>query len=265
MHTARNRVYQESAVRTVVKCQGAVLLSLALAACGVPAPKPPAVPPVPAAPPVPAVPGPAAPAGRTPANAAPAPGTRYRIDPARSELRVLVYRAGPMASLGHNHVVSTHSLQGWAVFDGDPAAAAFALTAPVGDFVIDDPTLRAEEGADFAEEVGDEARSGTLHNMLGPAVLNAANFAALKITSVSVSAAAGRLRARVALDVAGHASTVIVPFVLEVSPRRLAASGELSLSQSSIGLTPFSVFLGALKVRDELEVKFKFVAVAGGA
>ena len=178
---------------------------------------------------------------------------------------MLVYRAGPMASLGHNHVVSTRSLQGWAVFDGDPAAAAFALTAPVGDFVIDDPTLRAEEGADFAEEVGGEARSGTLHNMLGPEVLNAANFSALKITSVSVSAGAGRLRARVALEVAGHASTVVVPFVLEVSPRRLAASGELSLSQSSIGLTPLSVFLGALKVRDELEVKFKFVAVAGGA
>jgi hypothetical protein len=219
-----------------------------LAACGVPAPKPPA-----------------APAGRAPGNAAPAAGTRYRIDPTQSELRVLVYRAGPMAALGHNHVVSTHSLHGWAVFDGDAATAAFALTAPVGDFVVDDPTLRAQEGADFAEEVGDEARSGTLHNMLGPAVLNAAHFSVLKITGVSVSAAAGRLRARVALDVAGHASTIVVPFVLDVSPRRLAASGELSLSQSSIGLTPFSVFLGTLKVQDELEVKFKFVAVSGGA
>jgi hypothetical protein len=256
VHTARNRVYQESAVRTVVKRQSAVLLSLALAACGVPAPKPPAAP---------TAPGPAAPAGRAPGHTAPAAGTRYRIDPAQSELRVLVYRAGPMASLGHNHVVSTHSVQGWAVFDGDAAAAAFALTAPVGDFVVDDPRLRAEEGADFAEEVGDEARSGTLHNMLGPAVLNAANFPALEIKSVSVSAAAGRLRARVVFDVAGHASTIVVPFVLDVSPRRVAASGELSLSQSSIGLTPFSVFLGALKVQDELKVKFKFVAVSGGA
>jgi hypothetical protein len=35
------------------------------------------------------------------------------------------------------------------------------------------------------------------------------------------------------------------------------------VTQSSIGLTPFSVFLGALKVRDDLRVKFKFVALAG--
>jgi hypothetical protein len=246
VHTAPNRVYQESAVRIVVKRPGAVILSLALAACGAPQPKPPAAPaPV-------AIPTPPA-------------GARYRIDPAQSELRVLVYRAGPMASLGHNHVISTHSLQGWAVFGGDAAGAAFALTAPVADFVVDDPALRAEEGAEFAEGVNDEARSGTLHNMLGPAVLNAGDFSALKITSVSVSAAGGSLRARVAVDVAGHESTILVPFVLDAAPRRLAASGELTVSQSSLGLTPFSVFLGALRVQDDLRVKFKFVAVSGGA
>jgi hypothetical protein len=30
-------------------------------------------------------------------------------------------------------------------------------------------------------------------------------------------------------------------------------------------LTPFSIFLGALKVQDELRVKFRFVAVSPGA
>lgn len=243
-------------MRIVVKRQGAVILSLALAACAAPPPRPPA-------PPAPV--GPAAPAAGAPENTAPPyAGTRYRIDPSQSELRVLVYRAGPMASLGHNHVISTRSLHGWAVFGGDAAAAAFALTAPVADFVVDDPTLRAEAGADFAEEVNDEARSGTLHNMMGPAVLNAANFSALKITSVSVSGARGALRARVALEVAGHESMLAVPFALHASPHRLAASGEFSVSQSSIGLMPFSIFLGALKVQDELKVKFKFVAVPAG-
>jgi hypothetical protein len=99
--------------------------------------------------------------------------------------------------------------------------------------------------------------------MLGPAVLNAADFPALTISSVSVTATAGAFQARVALEVAGHASALVVPFMLEVSPRRLVAHGELTLRQSSIGLAPFSVFLGALKVQDELRVKFKFVAVRG--
>ncbi len=176
---------------------------------------------------------------------------------------MLVYRAGPMASLGHNHVISTHELQGWATFNGAASDAAFALTLPVAAFVIDDPRVRNEEGGDFAEDVTDEARSGTAHNMLGPAVLNAADFPALTISSVSVTATAGAFQARVALEVAGHASALVVPFMLEVSPRRLVAHGELTLRQSSIGLAPFSVFLGALKVQDELRVKFKFVAVRG--
>jgi hypothetical protein len=97
--------------------------------------------------------------------------------------------------------------------------------------------------------------------MFGPAVLNAADFPSLTIRSVAVAASSGSFEARVALEVAGHASTLVVPFMLETSPLRLVAQGELALRQSSIGLTPFSVFLGALKVQDELRVKFKFVAV----
>jgi hypothetical protein len=199
----------------------------------------------------------------TPGQARPPGESLYRIDPAQSELRVLVYRAGPMASLGHNHVISCHSLQGWATFGGDASSAAFALSIPVTAFVIDDPTLRTQEGSDFAEDVTDEARAGTLHNMLGPAVLNAAGFPALTIRSVAVAAEGGSLQARVALEVGGHGSTLVVPFVLDASPGRLMVRGELTVTQSSIGLTPFSVFLGALKVRDDLRVKFKFVALAG--
>ena len=33
------------------------------------------------------------------------PGRVYRIDERQSELRILVYRAGPLARLGHNHVM----------------------------------------------------------------------------------------------------------------------------------------------------------------
>jgi hypothetical protein len=240
-------------MRTGVKRQGTVLLCLMVAACGAPPPKPsgPA--------------GESQPAATTRSVTTPVAGDRYRIDPDQSELRVLVYRAGAMASLGHNHVISTHGLQGWVTFDGNASAAAFVLTVPVADFVIDDPRRRMEEGADFADSVTDEARSGTAHNMLGPAVLNAADFPVLTIRSVSMTAGTGSLQARVALEVAGHASTLLVPFTLETSPQRLVGHGELALRQSSIGLTPFSVFLGALKVQDELRVKFKLVALRGGA
>ena len=46
----------------------------------------------------------------------PAPGA-YRIDSSKSELRVLVYRAGPLASLGHNHVMVNRAVEGAVVLD----------------------------------------------------------------------------------------------------------------------------------------------------
>ena len=39
-------------------------------------------------------------------------GKAYRVDENQSELRVLVYRAGAMARLGHNHVLVNRALCG---------------------------------------------------------------------------------------------------------------------------------------------------------
>jgi hypothetical protein len=186
----------------------------------------------------------------------------YRIDPQASELRILVYRAGVMALLGHNHVIVNRALEGSASFAGTISSAAFSLTVPVEGFVVDDPEPRREEGPDFAEETPPEAKSGTLHNMLSPALLDAANYPAITLRSVSLTQSSGAIEATVALSVAGHESRLVVPFHLDTSPGRLSASGELTVRQSAIGLTPFSVFLGALKVQDELRVKFKIVATA---
>jgi hypothetical protein len=191
------------------------------------------------------------------------PGANYRIDPALSELRLLVYRAGVMASLGHNHVIVNRNVDGWVSFAGDPARAAFTLSVPANGFVVDEAAARREEGEDFSEETPEDAKAGTLHNMLGPAVLDAAAHPSIELRSVSIRASGGAFEATVEVSVAGHESKLIVPFGLETSGGRLRASGALRLRQSALGLTPFSVMLGALKVQDELELKFRLVAVAG--
>jgi hypothetical protein len=40
----------------------------------------------------------------------------------------------------------------------------------------------------------------------------------------------------------------------------LTASGEFALKQTDLGLTPYSVMLGALRVADEMKVRFSIVA-----
>ena len=281
---------------------GAVLL---LAACGAPKPR--------------EVPARAAPEAAAPAEPPPGAGI-YRIDAAQSELRLLVYRAGAMARFGHNHVIVNRAVGGWVKFTGDASKASFSLSVPVADFVIDEAQTRGEEGSDFSEEVADDARSGTRHNMLSAGLLNGEDFPSITLTSVAVSptvapaggyaigtAAAGAQAAgpqavgaqtvgaqavgaqapgaqapgaqatgaqaaglpaavtftvTMVVRVAGHASTLVVPFMLETSSGRVSASGSVALRQTALGLVPFSVMLGALQVQDELTVKFRLVAVS---
>jgi hypothetical protein len=239
------------------------VLCLLLTACGAPPSRAPATAAQPAAG-APASGAAGAGAAGTPARGTSAPpGAGYRIDPAHSELRLLVYRTGVMASLGHNHVIVNRSLGGWVSFAGDPVNAAFALSVPASGFVVDEAAARLEEGADFAEETPEDAKTGTLRNMQGPAMLDAAAHPAIELRSVSIRPSGGGFEATVAVSVAGHESELTVPFTLDVDGGRLRANGAMRLRQSALGLTPFSVMLGALKVQDELELKFRLVAVAG--
>jgi YceI-like domain len=226
----------------VWKSCGATSLGLLLIGCGVPKPHE-------------ATP-------RAPPTAPPAHGMRYRIDPAQSELRVLVYRAGIMASLGHNHVIVNRALSGWVAVGGQPSAAVFALTVPVADFVVDDAEARRAEGADFSEPVSDDAKSGTAHNMLGPAVLDAGAHPAVTVRSLTVAQTRGGFEATVAIEAAGHESQLAVPFTLDRSSGRLSATGVLTVRQSALGLTPLSILLGALRVEDAIGLKFKLVGIA---
>jgi polyisoprenoid-binding protein YceI len=251
------------------KHTGIAALALLVTACGVPQPRSPTSQPpggsgaamtagsvgVPTAPPI----GAATPTGE---GSALPPAGEYRIDPARSELRLLVYRAGPLANLGHNHVMVNRALGGAVSVRRDLADCSITLTVPVGAFVVDDAALRREEGADFAGDVPDEAKLGTLHNMLSAALLNADAHPTLSLRSTAIAAAGGVLRASFAVSIAGHEAAISVPFELKALPHAVSASGSIELRQTGLGLTPYSLMLGALQVQDLMRVKFSIVAVA---
>jgi hypothetical protein len=252
----------------VFKIPVIVALGVLAAACGTSQPR--HLPPQPAAP-----------------SAAPpeaVQGNAYRIDATQSELRVLVYRAGPLAHFGHNHVMVNRSLRGEVSVAADVAATSFRLIVPVDRFSVDDEEARHEEGADFSNEVPDDAKAGTRANMLGAAVLDAAGFPEITVTGVSFQGspsdysalahqrslpASGapepgrQLIATVAVKVAGHESRIDVPATLFADRAGIAATGVVEVRQSALGLTPYSLMLGALQVQDALVIKFKIVATAG--
>jgi hypothetical protein len=192
------------------------------------------------------------------------PGKKYRIDESRSELRILVYRGGPLARLGHNHVMVNRSLRGAVTLADAPAESAFRLAIPVAGFVVDDPQARLEEGSDFDSDVSEEAKAGTLQNMRSPAVLDAEDFPLITVESAGLSVPPGgadSMAATVTISVAGHDSTIHVPFTVQRDSNQLSAAGSSQIRQSALGLTPYSLMLGALQVQDAITIKFKIVAV----
>jgi hypothetical protein len=218
----------------------AAVLILSLAACAAPRPRPPA----------PQVPTAAA------LTSLPAPG-EYKIDSGNSELRLLVYRAGPLSNLGHNHVMVNRELTGIVQIGDSISASSFSLSVPVDAFVVDDAQSRQEEGGDFPGDIPQEAKAGTRRNMLSAAVLNGAQFPQITVKSVALTGTLDALSADMEIGAAGHSSRISAPLNLQGDAHHVTAIGSIELRQTAVGLTPYSLLGGALQVQDAMQLRFK--------
>src|SRR6202789_2317241 len=172
VQTALDVVYQDSGALLVFKSIKLGMVALLLAACTAPGPRH-ATPQNPGEPPA----------------APPSHGKVYRIDESRSELRILVYRAGPLAHLGHNHVIVNRSMHGICDLAETAQETESSREVPPAAFVVDDAQARSEEGPDSAVAVPDDAKSGTLHNMLSTSLLDADEFPMITIKSIAIAIA----------------------------------------------------------------------------
>lgn len=185
----------------------------------------------------------------------------YDVDGAASEVLLFLGRDGPMAALGHSHVIAVRGLQGRVLWQDDVARSRFALEFAASGLSVDEPALRQQAGGEFAGELDQAARDGTRANMLGAQVLQAAEFPVIRLRSSRVERLdAGTLRVQTAMTIRGRESTIPVPVRWQRNGAELVASGEFAVLQTALGLTPHSAALGALRVADEMKIRFRIVA-----
>lgn len=202
------------------------------------------------------------PAERPPAANAivPRPAQVLQVDGAASLLTIQVYRGGPMAKAGHNHVIASHALAGTVQLAEPLRDSHVALRLPVASLTVDEPELRARAGADFAAAVPASARDGTHGNLLSAKLLDAAQFPEILLESTTATPTPEGLRLTVEARVRGQRSSFELPVRLQHEGATLVASGALELRQSQLGLVPFSVMMGALQVQDAMRLEFRIVA-----
>jgi hypothetical protein len=258
------RVREQSKIPLLGTVLLAVFLAGSLAGCPTPPRKAP----------------PATPAGTNEAAPFPKPehlGRPYDVAANESLLTIRVYRGGPLAKAGHNHVIASHALRGSLYVPVDLAQSSFEIRMPVIELTVDESGLRADEHSDdFPPDVPDSAKEGTRHNMLSPALLDGDEYPDIVLRSESLErdsgAAAGastapvgpdaRWLAHIQVTVRDKTNTFVVPVHLEQHADVIEVSGEFPLKQSELGLTPFSALLGALQVIDEMKIRFHIVAHA---
>ena len=197
-----------------------------------------------------------------PATTRAAGAVAWPVDPERTVVTVIVRRAGPLARLGHDHVITSADERGTVWLGASPAESAFELHLPVERFEVDLPEARAAAGAEFAAAVPDEARAGTRRNLLRPEVLDATGFPLIELRSIAATGAWAQPVIRVAVTLRGATREFEMPVVVERAADVLVAHGELRFNQSDFAITPFSVAGGAIQVADALEVRFRIVAHA---
>lgn len=187
----------------------------------------------------------------------------YEIDPGASLAAVYVYRAGALSRIGHDHVVAARDIEGFVRLQersGGRIDVEADLYAALGDLTVDEPELRVEAGFDSRPSAEDI--EGTRGNMLQS--LDAGNF---PFVAIAVSARLPRLPddptdvdAEVRVRLHGVTRSYPVPVTVRVARDRLYAAGEFSIEQSDFRIRPFSVFGGALRVRDQLDIRFDIAA-----
>jgi polyisoprenoid-binding protein YceI len=159
-----------------------------------------------------------------------APGI-HRLGPENASLRVQTYREGMAAKVGHDLVIEVTR---W--------GATLNLTDSVVELSADARSLEVREGLRGLKPLTDKDRDEIRKN-IDDKVLHGQPIA-FRSTGVRLAEADGTLVVEGELTMAGNSRPVTA---------RLAV-GTIPLTQSEWGLKPYRGLMGALKVRDELEI-----------
>ncbi len=178
----------------------------------------------------------------------------YRPVHTESLVIVSVYRDGALASLGHNHILSTGQLGGLLARAGNTFDGLLFLSP--WDFRIDDPALRQSAGTGFESEPDENDRRGTRGNLLSDAVLDVEQH---PFVTARIHCGSASQNCTIDFSIAGAQLIIEHESTIQSSVNRLIAHGEFAITHEDLGLEPFSVGGGAIRVAEEIRIAYRLV------
>ena len=166
----------------------------------------------------------------------------HNIGPQDGKVLVNVYKDGVAAKMGHDLTLEATSWSGKAdINPDDPSSSSVEVT-------IDPRSLEVIEGKGGAKPLSDGDKRDIKKNITDK-VLTSRND--ITFESSGVSGSLPRLSLKGDLSINGQSRPVTLDLNVDDSGH---AKGTASFTQSQFGIKPFSAMLGALKVKDSVDI-----------
>jgi polyisoprenoid-binding protein YceI len=166
------------------------------------------------------------------------PGT-YNLGPSDGAVRVKTGRQGMASKVGHDLTLEAGNWKATVTIDGDPARSEVHAT-------IEPRSLEVTAATGGAKPVSDKDKKDIVKNITG-----LLGNASITFTSTSVEVKDSSVKAAGELSIAGQSRPVTLDLATTPDGR---LKGSMTVVQSQFGIKPFSAMMGALKVKDEVEV-----------
>ena len=169
----------------------------------------------------------------------------YLVGPASGRLLVKTARTGLGAKAGHDLTIEVTRWRGNVVVDAaSPASPSVTVEVNVDSFEV-------REGTGGVKPLTDSDRAD-IKNTFRRKILNTGQYPTITFASSRVHGTEESFRIDGDLTIVG----VTQPVTIEGQLTGGRAHGSAVIVQSRWGIRPYSALLGALKLRDEVEVQF---------
>ena len=165
----------------------------------------------------------------------------HKVGPDNAKLEVRTYREGAAAKLGHDLVLEAKSFEGSLEVAEDGSATSAELT-------VDPSSLQVEEGTGGAKQLSDKDK-GEIKSQIEKKVLQGKPIS-FRSTDIKTSGD-GSYSIRGDLELGDN--TRPITFLVSLDDSGLP-SASAQVTQSDWGIKPYSAMMGALKVRDTIDV-----------
>jgi polyisoprenoid-binding protein YceI len=177
----------------------------------------------------------------------PAQKDRFRIDAGRSQFTVRVLVGGLLSSFAHNHTIAVRDFTGEARLED----ASVQINVRANSLAV-------------VDKVSDKDRR-EIEKKMRDDVLETSKYPEISFRSVSVQAqktGEGQFKARIEGDLTLHGVTrrEIINAQVSVEGNTVRARGEFQIRQTNYKISPPSVGMGTIKVKDTLKLSFDITA-----